>query len=215
MAKSLEIVPSLLCKTREEFLAKLRRIEPFVKKTQFDIMDNKFVPNRTVQPKEFKGLRTSLAVECHLMVKDPADYLSDCCRMNAKMAIFHYESYKNPKKIISFISQIRAHKLKAGIAINPNTPAEKIRQFLGLVDLVLVMTVKPGFGGQKLIPATLKKVAKIRKWAPKLDIEVDGGINKDTAPLAVKAGANILVAGNAIHKAKTVPEGLAAIKRKL
>ncbi len=207
-----EIVPSLLCKSRKEFLTRLRRIEPYVKKTQFDIMDGSFVPNKTVQPKEFKGLKTSLTIECHLMVREPADYLSDCCRMNAKLVIFHYESCKNPKKTASFIQQIRSHKLKAGIAINPKTPATKIKPFLKLVDLVLVMTVNPGFGGQKLIPATLKKVSQIRKWAPKLDIEVDGGINKDTAKHAVNAGANILVAGNAIHKAKTVPEGLAAIK---
>ncbi|MEM4240028.1 MAG: ribulose-phosphate 3-epimerase [Candidatus Woesearchaeota archaeon] len=213
--RQVEIVPSLLCKTKKEFLAKLKRIEPYVKRAQFDIMDNKFVPNRTVQPKEFRGLRTRLAVECQLMVREPKDYLTDCCRMNAKMIIFHYESYRNAKKIIELIHQIRAHNMKAGIAINPKTPASKIKPFLNLVDMVLIMTVNPGFGGQKLIPATLKKAAQIRKWAPKLDIEVDGGINKDTAPLAVKAGANILVAGNAIHKAKTVPEGLAAIKRKL
>ncbi len=215
MAKQFEIVPSLLCKTKEELLAKLRRIEPFVKRTQFDIMDGKFVQNKTVQPKELKGLKTKLAVECQLMVKEPADYLSDCCRMNAKIIIFHYESYKNAKRIREFIKKIRAHHLKAGIAINPRTPAAKIKPFIKLVDLVLVMTVNPGFGGQKLIPATLKKVSQVRKWAPKIDIEVDGGINKNTAHLAVKAGANILVAGNAIHKAKTVPEGLAALRSKI
>lgn len=215
MARKFEIIPSLLCKSKKEFLAKLRRIEPYVKRAQFDVMDNKFVPNKTVQPKEFRGLKTKVQMECQLMVKDPADYLSDCCRMNAKLVIFHYESYKNAKKIISFIKQIRAHKIKAGIAIKPATPTAKIKQFLKLVDMVLVMTVQPGFGGQKLIPSTLKKVAQLRKWAPKLDIEVDGGINKDTARLAVKAGANLLVAGNAIHKAPSVPQGLAALKSKL
>lgn len=215
MARNFEIVPSLLCKSRKEFLTKLRRIEPYVKRAQFDVMDNKFVPNKTVQPKEFRGLKTKVRIECQLMVKDPADYLSDCCRMNAKLVIFHYESYKNAKKIISFIKQIKVHKLKAGIAIKPATPANKIKQFLKLVDMVLVMTVQPGFGGQKLIPSTLKKVKQLRKWAPRLDIEVDGGINKDTAPLAAKAGANLLVAGNAIHKAPSVPEGLAAIKKSI
>jgi ribulose-phosphate 3-epimerase len=215
MAKKCEIVPSLLCKSKKEFLTKLRRIEPYVKRAQFDVMDNVFVPNKTVQPEEFKGLKTKVRIECQLMVKDPADYLSDCCRMNAKLIIFHYESYKNAKKIISFINQIKAHKIQAGIAIKPATPAIKIKQFLKLVDMVLVMTVQPGFGGQKLLPATLKKVSQLRKWSPKLDIEVDGGINKDTARLAVKAGANLLVAGNAIHKAPSVPEGLAAIKSKI
>jgi len=215
MAKHFEIIPSLLCKSKKEFLTKLKRIEPYVKRAQFDIMDNVFVPNKTVQPKEFKGLKAKINIECQLMVKNPADYLLDCCRMNAKLFIFHYESYKNAKKIISFINQIRAHKMQAGIAIKPATPAIKIKQFLKLVDMVLVMTVQPGFGGQKLLPSTLKKVKQLRQWAPKLDIEVDGGINKDTAQLAVKAGANLLVAGNAIHKAKTVPEGLAAIKRNI
>ncbi|MEM2916002.1 MAG: ribulose-phosphate 3-epimerase [Candidatus Woesearchaeota archaeon] len=213
--RQVEIVPSLLCKTKKEFLAKLRRIEPYVKRAQFDIMDNKFVPNKTVQPKEFKGLKTSVEIECQLMVKNPAEYLSDCLNMNAKRIIFHYESLKDTKKILALINQLITRGLQAGIAINPKTPATKIKRFLKLVDVVLVMTVKPGFGGQKLIPSTLKKVTQIRKWAPKLDIEVDGGINKDTAPLAVKAGANILVAGNAIHKAKTVPEGLEAIRSKI
>jgi ribulose-phosphate 3-epimerase len=102
--------------------------------------------------------------------------------------------------------------LRVGIAINPKTPALVVKPYLKLVDLVLVMTVQPGFGGQKLIPSTLKKVAQIRTWAPKLDIEVDGGINKDTAGLAVKAGANVLVAGNAILKAPSVKEGIATIR---
>jgi len=213
MAKSrIEIEPALLCKTKKDFLTKLRRVEPYVNRVQYDIMDNQFVKNRTVQPKEFRGLKTKAKIECQLMVKDPLSYLSDCCRMGAWMIIFHYESLKKPWKITAMINQIRAHKRKVGIAINPETPATAIKPFLKLVDMALVMTVRPGFGGQKLITAALKKVRQIRKWAPRLDIEVDGGINRSTAASAVKAGANILVSGKAIHKAKSVPEGIAAIK---
>ena len=206
-----EIAPALLCKTKQEFMRKLKLIEPYAKRAQVDVMDNVFVPNKTVQPAEFRGLKTRVKLEMQLMVKEPTDYIFDCCRMNARMIIFHYESYKDAEKIRSCINQIRTHKLKVGIAINPRTPATAIKPFLKLVDLALVMTVQPGFGGQKLLPATLKKVKQLRSWAPKLDIEVDGGINPRTAPLAVKAGANVLVAGGAVFKAKSVKEGISAL----
>lgn len=207
-----EIAPALLCKTREDFMRKLRLIEHFVQRAQVDIMDGRFVPNTTVQPRALRNLKTKVKLEMQLMVKKPEDYLSDCCRMGAWMVIFHYESFKDAGRIKKFINQIRAHGRKVGIAINPRTPAGRIKPFLKLVDLALVMTVPPGFGGQKLIPATLKKVGQLRRWVPKLDIEVDGGINLRTAPLAVKAGANVLVAGSAIFKAKSVQEGLTALK---
>lgn len=215
MAKRLEIAPALLCKSRKEVIEKLKLIEPYVKRAQLDVMDNKFVPNLTVQPKALRRIKTKIKIEAQLMVKNPADYLSDVCRMNAWMAIFHYESVRNVRTIKNLIKQIRAHNLKVGIAINPRTKASVIKPFLKLVDLALVMTVQPGFGGQKLIPSTLKKVSQIRKWAPKLDIEVDGGINKTTAPLAIKAGANVLVAGNAIFKAPSIKEGIKAIRGKV
>ncbi len=206
------IAPALLCKTRSDVEKKLKLIAPYVQRAQLDVMDNIFVPNKTVQPKDLRGLKTKVKIEAQLMVKDPAAHISDCCRMNAWMIIFHYESYKNKRRISSFIKQIRAHNRKVGIAINPTTPAAKIKPFLTLVDLVLVMTVKPGFGGQPLIPATLKKVKQIRRWNKTIDIEVDGGITARTAPLALNAGANVLVAGNAIFKAKTIREGIAALK---
>ncbi len=207
-----EIAPALLCMTLLEFMHELKLIEHHVRRAQVDIMDGRFVPNTTVHPKDLRHIKTPVKLEMQLMVKDPTEYLSDCCRMGAWMVIFHYESYKNAKKIISFINQARTHKLKVGIAINPSTPAAKIKQFLKLVDLALVMTVKPGFGGQKFIPATLQKVRQIRRWAPHMDIEVDGGIHATTAPLAVKAGANVLVAGSEIFAARTVKEGLEHLK---
>jgi len=211
MAKHPEVAPALLCKSRAEFLHKLKQIEHVAHRAQVDVMDGVFVPNTTVQPKELRRLKTRVKLEIQLMVKHPEEYLHDCCAMGAWMVIFHYEATKNATKIKSFINQARAHKLKVGMAINPRTPASALKPFLKLVDLILVMTVQPGFGGQKLIPATLKKVTQLRAWAPKLDIEVDGGINATTAPLAIKAGANVLVAGNAIFKAKTIKEGISAL----
>ncbi len=213
MAKNrVEIAPALLCKTKKEFVHKLKLIEHHAKRAQFDVMDNKFVPNKTVQPKELRRLGTPVKIEVQLMVKNPADYLHDCCRMNAWMIIAHYEALRTPAKIKSFIHQARSHKLKIGLAVNPRTPATKIKPYLKLIDLALIMTVQPGFGGQKLISATLKKVKQIRSWNKTIDIEVDGGINKDTAPLAIKAGANVLVAGNAVFKAASIKQGIEALK---
>jgi ribulose-phosphate 3-epimerase len=140
-AKSrVEIAPALLCRTKKELVDKLRRIEPFAKRAQVDIMDNEFVPNKTVQPKELKGLKTTVKLEAQLMVKDPLSYVSDCCRMGAWLIIVHYEALKAPWRIKAMIAQIRAHGKKVGIAINPETPASAIRPLLKLVDLALVMT---------------------------------------------------------------------------
>jgi ribulose-phosphate 3-epimerase len=209
------IAPALLCKTKQEFLAKLKRIAPHAKRAQVDVMDGIFVPNKTVQPAQLRGLKTQVKIEAQLMVKKPLDYVSDCCRMGASLIIVHYESLRADWRVKAMINHIRAHGKKVGIAINPETPATVIKPFLKLIDLALVMTVEPGFGGQKLIPATLKKVKLLRTWAPKLDIEVDGGINAKTAAAAVKAGANVLVAGNAILKAPSVKEGIDAIRKSI
>lgn len=206
------IAPALLCKTKKEFLAKLKRIAPYAKRAQYDVMDGSFVPNTTVQPSQLRGLKTAVKIEAQLMVKKPLDYVSDCCRMGASLIIVHYESLRADWRVKAIIAHIRAHGKKVGLAINPETPAATIKPFLKLIDLALIMTVQPGFGGQKLIPATLKKVKQLRQWAPKLDIEVDGGINAKTAKAAVRAGANVLVAGNAILKAPSVKQGIAAIR---
>ena len=114
MAKHPEVAPALLCKTKQEFLRKLHQIEPYAKRAQVDIMDNRFVPNKTVQPAEFRGLKTRVKLEMQLMVKNPSDYIFDCCRMGAWMIIFHYESIKDAENIKTCINHIRTHKIKVG-----------------------------------------------------------------------------------------------------
>ncbi len=208
-----QIIPALLCKTRKEFLEKLRKVEPFVKKVQVDIMDGKFVPNRTIQAKDLRGLKTKVKMEIQLMVKEPAKYVDDFAKLGAYTIIFHIESCSNDAEVIDLIEQIKAKGMKPGIALNPGTPLSRIKPYLKLVKHILIMTVNPGFGGQKFIKGMLRKIIALRRLNKKIDIEVDGGINPETAKLARKAGANLLVAGMAIFGGNDVKKAVGELKK--
>lgn len=210
--KPIQIIPAILVKTKAEYQKRLRQVQGLVKTVQVDIMDGLFVPNKTVQLKELIDTKTNLSLEIQLMVKDPFKYLEDCKKLNAQIVIFHYESLKSDYEILRFIREARSYRLKVSIAINPQTPAQKLFPYIPLIDQVLVMTVNPGFGAQKLIPSTLKKIEQIRKKYKDIDIEVDGGINQETAPLVTKAGANKLVEGSAIFKAPDIEKAIKEIK---
>jgi ribulose-phosphate 3-epimerase len=171
-----------------------------------DVMDGVFVPNISFGPPVIEAIRkkTKLYFDVHLMIKNPQRYVENFVRAGADCITIHYESTSRPKDAIM---KIKDHDMRVGLAISPETPYEVVIPYLHLVDMVLVMTVEPGFGGQKMIPKTLEKVRKIREYADaheiKIDIEVDGGINEDNAHLAIEAGANVIVAGSAIFKSKT------------
>ncbi|MFE4711792.1 MULTISPECIES: ribulose-phosphate 3-epimerase [unclassified Paenibacillus] len=166
-----------------------------------DVMDGRFVPNITLGPPIVDAVskHTSLPLDVHLMIENPERYIGDFAKAGAAVITVHAEACVHLHRVIH---QIKELGLKAGVAINPGTPASAVREVLEDVDLVLVMTVNPGFGGQAFIPSTLRKIRQIREWAnevhPDLLIEVDGGIAEATAPLVVEAGANVLVAGNAV-----------------
>ncbi len=168
-----------------------------------DVMDGHFVPNLTVGPVVLHWIRkvTSLFLDVHLMIEDPQNYVQQFSEAGANSITFHREAVESPEKLIQ---QIRKLKCQVGISIRPKTELSTIIPYLPLVDLVLIMTVEPGFGGQKFIPETLEKVKSLNQTIKNKNllckIEVDGGINHLTAPLAVKEGATILVAGNAIFK---------------
>lgn len=171
-----------------------------------DVMDGAFVPNISFGPPVIASIRkkTKLFFDVHLMIKNPQRYIEHFVRAGADCITIHYESTSRPRDALQ---KIKDFDMKAGIAISPATPYNVILPLLEYVDMVLVMTVEPGFGGQKLIPETLEKVRAIKEYAEDkgldIDIEVDGGINADNAHLAVKAGANVLVAGSAIFGSKT------------
>lgn len=166
-----------------------------------DVMDGHFVPNITLGPPIVKAvsLHTKLPLDVHLMIESPERYISDFAAAGASVITVHAEACVHLHRVVH---QIKELGLKAGVAINPATPASAVREVLEDVDMVLVMTVNPGFGGQAFIPNTLRKITQIREWAnefnPDLLIEVDGGVSEATAPLVVSAGADVLVAGNAV-----------------
>ena len=171
-----------------------------------DVMDGAFVPNISFGPPVIASIRkkSKLFFDVHLMIKNPQRYIESFVRAGADCITIHLESTSRPKDAIM---KIKEHDMKAGIAISPDTPADAVFPYLSMVDMVLVMTVEPGFGGQALIPETLEKVRKIKEYITanniNINIEVDGGINEHNAIMAVEAGANVLVAGSAIFGSKT------------
>lgn len=171
----------------------------------FDVMDGHFVPNITFGPAMCKAIRplTDLPIDVHLMVSEPSKWIEPFTKAGADIITFHVESDAHIHKTLSLIKEMGA---KAGVVLNPATPANVLESILPLCDMVLCMTVNPGFGGQSFIPLVLDKIKKIRRMAEEngqdLRIEVDGGIKPSTAPLCVEAGADVLVAGSAVFSAE-------------
>jgi ribulose-phosphate 3-epimerase len=180
-----------------------------------DVMDGHFVPNISIGPPVVESLRrvTRLPLECHLMIEEPDRYLEAFAQAGADSMLVHQEGAIHLHRTVE---HIKALGKRVGVVINPATPAGVLKEILADVDLVLVMTVNPGFGGQQFIPGTLAKIRRIGRMIDQLrippELEVDGGIDSETAPRVVEAGAGVLVAGSAVFHA---PEGVAAAMEKL
>jgi len=170
-----------------------------------DVMDGHFVPNITIGAPVVASIRplTSLPLDVHLMIEHPERYISEFVHAGADIITVHVEACPHLHGTIQLIKKLGA---KAGVSLNPPTPLSAVDEFIPHVDLVLIMSVNPGFGGQSFIPATLPRIAKMRKILDdrglSAELEVDGGINADNAPDIVKAGANVLVAGNSVFRAE-------------
>lgn len=168
-----------------------------------DVMDGIFVPSISYGMPVIRSIRkcSDIFFDVHLMIDRPERYLKEFAESGADLINFHLEATEDVK---GTIAKIRGLGKKVGITMNPGTPAEAVKPYLELVDMVLVMTVEPGFGGQKLMPECLDKVKEIRKMITdrglNADIEVDGGINVDNVELALESGANVIVAGSAVFK---------------
>lgn len=199
------ISPSLLAADFTKLAEEIKKAERAgATYLHLDVMDGVFVPNISFGIPVIESLRkiSSLTFDVHLMIVDPIRYIGAFADAGADLITFHYESCDDP---LAVIRAIKARGLRAAISIKPATPAELLFPLLDEVDMVLVMTVEPGFGGQKLIPETVGKVRELRTEASRrglnLDIQVDGGINADNLPLLTEAGANVIVAGSAIFRA--------------
>jgi len=210
----IEIVPSILSadvgrlgeQVKEAVAAGADRI-------QVDVMDGHFVPNLTFGPLVVEAVRrvTDLPIEAHLMVERPEQFIEAFAKAGATLIEVQVEATTS---LYRTVESIKEHGANAGVAINPATPIEALREILPYIALVNVMTVEPGFGGQKFIPHSPEKIRRLRVLAPDVEIEVDGGIDAKTAPLVVKAGATVLVAGSAVFGyTQGISAGIAAIRK--
>ena len=203
----IKIAPSLLSADLSKINEEIKEVERYADLIHIDIMDGIFVPSITVDSNFVKAIKTEVPLDVHLMVHEPSDsYLKNFINAGAYSITIHEEACKQPFKQINFIKK---NNTKAAISIKPNTSLDKIKNYLTAVDMVLIMTVEPGRAGQKFIQTTMPKVKELRKLKPKLDIEVDGGIDSRTARIAYETGANVFVAGTSIFGKK---DRVAAIK---
>ena len=180
-----------------------------------DVMDGHFVPNMSIGPDIVKSLRptTDAFFDVHLMIDDPFDYSERFIKAGADLVTFHLEA---PVDIKATIEKIKSLNKKVGLSIKPKTPAIALEPYIDDLDLVLVMTVEPGFGGQSFMEDMTEKIADVKELAKKhgkeIYIEVDGGISPKTAPLTIKAGANVLVAGSSVFGSSNYEEAIKALK---
>ena len=212
------IAPSILSADFAEMgreLARCRRAR--ARWIHLDVMDGHFVPNITLGPplvKCWRAAEPALLFDAHLMIENPMRYAEDFRDAGSQIITIHAEASRALARDLRALRQLG---VRPGVSIKPGTPVRAIRDVLDLVDLVLVMTVEPGFGGQALIPSTLNKVRELeltrREQGLAFRLQVDGGINRSTAPLAVAAGADVLVAGSAVFSpGKSVADNLAALR---
>lgn len=198
----IQIAPSILSCDFTKMGEEVRELERCnADLVHLDVMDGHFVPNLTFGAPVVKALRkcTCMPFDAHLMISEPLKYIDDFAKAGANRISFHIESDSD---VLETVKAIRFRKMAPAIAIKPKTPAESIFPYIKELSMVLVMTVEPGFGGQKFMDDMMQKVSKIRKEAErqnyKLDIQVDGGISKETIKIAASAGANIFVAGSSV-----------------
>jgi len=177
-----------------------------------DVMDGHFVPNITIGPVVVKYIRkvTKLALDVHLMIENPQKYIDSFIKAGSDMLTVHIEAVSR-RQLQAIRRKLKKEGVRLGISLNPNTPLEKIKGVLDLADFVLVMSVYPGFGGQKFIPAVLPKIKKLRSVFRR-DISVDGGVNDKVAGDLVRAGANILAAGSYIFRAPDVKKAIERLR---
>jgi ribulose-phosphate 3-epimerase len=208
--------PSILAADLADLAGAARAVEAAADGLHVDMMDGRFVPNLTVGPPVLAHLRrhTRLALEAHLMVEEPEALLEPLKRAGAQRVVVHAEACRHLQRVLA---RVRALGMQAGVALNPATPVEWLTWVADDLDAVLVMTVNPGFGGQRPIPAAFAKVARVRAWAraagrPDLRVAVDGGIDAEWAARAVHAGATDLVAGTAVFGEPSPAQAVARLR---
>jgi len=205
----MNIIPGILAKTPKQLREQLKKVS-WAKKVHIDIMDGLFVPNKTITTKELKKLTIKQKIQIHLMAKQPEKYLLDLIEIGAKEIIIHAESTKRAKEIIQFI---KIQKIKAGIALNPTTKPSKCKDAIKSADICLLMTVNPGFSGQKFKPKPLDKIKQVRKINSNATIGIDGGINLKTCWRAKTKKADFCVATSACTLTKNPKQAFKELRK--
>ncbi len=208
----IKIAPSLLAADFAHLATEIRKVEEGgCDLLHLDVMDGHFVPNITIGPFIVKAIRkiTKLPLDAHLMIENPMKYIDAFADAGADHITVHAEACEN--NLEEVLKKIKSRNIGCGVSLRPPTPIHEIEWHLKQIDMVLLMTVEPGFGGQAFMPHVLDKVRDLRKRYSK-DIEVDGGINKETSKEVLKAGANVLVAGTAIFGQSDIPKAIRELR---
>ncbi len=208
------ITPSILSADFGRLQEEVDSVEPHADWLQCDVMDGHFVPNISFGAPVVRAIKTKLPLDIHLMVSNPADRIDEFLTLKVAHITFHAEAVPKTADRLALIARIRKGGATAGIAINPDTPLDAASDVLSDIDLLLVMSVHPGFGGQKFISDVLEKVRQAHRAHPGLMIQMDGGVDEKTAPQCIAAGANNLVAGSAIFRAKNREAVIASLRQR-
>ncbi|MDZ5474386.1 ribulose-phosphate 3-epimerase [Bacillus sp. 31A1R] len=211
-----KIAPSILSADFSKLGAEIQDVEQGgADYIHVDVMDGHFVPNITIGPLIVEAIRpvTKLPLDVHLMIENPDQYIEAFANAGADYITVHVEACKHLHRTIH---HIKSFGIKAGVVLNPATPVESIQHIIEDVDMVLLMSVNPGFGGQKFIPSVLQKIRQVKEMAERkgveLEIEIDGGVNEETAKLCIEAGATVLVAGSAVYNQEDRGKAITALR---
>lgn len=214
----IKLAPSILSADFANLEQDVRKVESAgCEYLHIDVMDGHFVPNITIGPLIVESLKKKdigMIFDVHLMIENPDNYVADFAKAGADIIVVHQEACRHLHRTIQ---NIKSHGVKAGIALNPATPVDTIKHVIGDIDMVLLMSVNPGFGGQSFIESVLPKISQVRDMAREmsleLDIQVDGGIKPSNVRMVVEAGANIVVAGSAIFNSEDIAATVAEFRK--